>query len=80
MTIAQTKAGEMAYRKVMALKSQFYRKDLQPADDYKGSLMDRGKQRRQLAIKEVTTDRKQQEMLKIAKIASDIEQGFKRKV
>ena len=77
-TIGQTKAAEMAYRKVQELKAQFYRRDLNPADDYKGSLMRRGETRREDRTQKISEDRQQQQMLKLAKIASRIEQGFKK--
>ena len=35
MTIAKTKAAEMAYKKVNALRSQMMQTDFNPADDYK---------------------------------------------
>ena len=75
-TIGQTKAAEMAYKKVQALKAQFYRRDLNPADDYKGTLMQRPKQRRQDVMKNTKGENVEQ-LMKIAEITSSIEQGFK---
>jgi hypothetical protein len=76
-TIGQTKAAEMAYRKVLALKAQFYRRDLNPADDYKGSLMERGAYRRQENLKSAMS-KESDELLKIAEYSAKIEEGFKR--
>ena len=45
MTIAKTKAAEMAYKKVNALRSQMMQTDFNPADDYKGTLMQRPQRR-----------------------------------
>lgn len=79
MTIAKTKAAEMAYKKIMLLKSQFYRKDLQPADDYKTGLMKRGTERIQKNMQDLKSDKEQDDLMKIARLANRIEQGFKGK-
>ncbi len=76
-TIGKTKAAEMAYKKIMMLKAQFYRKDLQPADDYKTGLMKRGSDRIEKNMESIKSENEQEDLLKIAKLASRIEQGFK---
>tara|TARA_E500000318_G_C3424175_1_gene158498 strand:+ start:183 stop:419 length:237 start_codon:yes stop_codon:yes gene_type:complete len=76
-TIGKTKAAEMAYKKVQLLKAQMLQRDFNPADDYKGSLMGRSETRREGRMDEM--DNKEQEMMRLAKIANNIENGFKRK-
>lgn len=76
-TIGQTKAAEIAYRKVQALKAQLYRRDLNPADDYKGSLMERGANRRQENFKNAIS-KDSNELLRIAQYSARIEEGFKK--
>ena len=72
-TIGKTKAAEMAYRKIQMLKAQMLQRDFNPSDDYKGSLMGRSETRMD------DMDKQDQEMMRIAKIANNIESGFKRK-
>lgn len=69
----------MAYKKIMMLKAQFYRTDLQPADDYKTGLMNRGTKRIQKNMQSIKSESEQEDLLKIARLASRIEQGFKGK-
>ena len=76
-TIGKTKAAEMAYRKIQMLKAQMLQRDFNPSDDYKGSLMGRSETRREGRMDEM--DNKEQEMMRLAKIANNIENGFKRK-
>ena len=76
-TIGKTKAAEMAYKKIQILKAQMLQRDFNPADDYKGSLMGRAETRREGRMDEM--DNKEQEMMRLAKIANNIENGFKRK-
>lgn len=76
-TIGKTKAAEMAYKKIQILKAQMLQRDFNPADDYKGSLMGRSETRREGRMDEM--DNKEQEMMRLAKIANNIENGFKRK-
>lgn len=75
-TIGKTKAAEMAYKKVQLLKAQMLQRDFNPADDYKGSLMGRSETRREGRMDEM--DNNQEELMKLAKISSRIEQGFKK--
>lgn len=76
-TIGKTKAAEMAYKKIQILQAQMLQRDFNPADDYKGSLMGRSETRREGRMDEM--DNKEQEMMRLAKIANNIENGFKRK-
>jgi|TARA_R100000773_G_scaffold40446_1_gene36421 hypothetical protein len=76
-TIGKTKAAEMAYRKIQMLKAQMLQRDFNPSDDYKGSLMGRSETRRETRMDDM--DKQDQEMMRIAKIANNIESGFKRK-
>lgn len=76
-TIGKTKAAEMAYRKIQMLKAQMLQRDFNPSDDYKGSLMSRSETRRETRMDDM--DKQDQEMMRIAKIANNIESGFKRK-
>tara|TARA_B100000902_G_scaffold78415_1_gene83122 strand:+ start:3927 stop:4163 length:237 start_codon:yes stop_codon:yes gene_type:complete len=76
-TIGKTKAAEMAYRKIQMLKAQMLQRDFNPADDYKGSLMGRSETRREGRMDNM--EKQDEEMMRIAKIANNIESGFKRK-
>ena len=76
-TIGKTKAAEMAYRKIQMLKAQMLQRDFNPSDDYKSSLMSRSETRRETRMDDM--DKQDQEMMRIAKIANSIENGFKRK-
>lgn len=76
-TIGKTKAAEMAYRKIQMLKAQMLQRDFNPSDDYKSSLMSRSETRRETRMDDM--DKQDQEMMRIAKIANNIESGFKRK-
>ena len=76
-TIGKTKAAEMAYRKIQMLKAQMLQRDFNPSDDYKNSLMGRSETRRETRMDDM--DKQDQEMMRIAKIANNIENGFKRK-
>ena len=76
-TIGKTKAAEMAYRKIQMLKAQMLQRDFNPSDDYKSSLMGRSETRRETRMDDM--DKQDQEMMRIAKIANNIESGFKRK-
>ena len=78
MTIGKTKAAEMAYKKIQLLKAQMLQRDFNPSDDYKGSLMGRSKGRRKVRMDSVI-EQEGDEMLRIAKIAKNIEDSFKRK-
>lgn len=76
-TIGKTKAAEMAYKKIQMLKAQMLQRDFNPADDYKNSLMGRSETRRETRMDDM--DKQDEEMLRIAKIANNIENGFKGK-
>ena len=76
-TIGKTKAAEMAYRKIQMLKEQMLQRDFNPSDDYKSSLMSRSETRRETRMDDM--GKQDQEMMRIAKIANSIENGFKRK-
>ena len=67
----------MAYRKIQMLKAQMLQRDFNPSDDYKSSLMSRSETRRETRMDDM--DKQDQEMMRIAKIANNIESGFKRK-
>jgi hypothetical protein len=75
-TVGKTKAAEMAYARIQLLKAQMKQTDFNPADDYKGTLM----QRPQRIIKrtqELQSNREQQEIMRVAEMAKRIEEGFK---
>ena len=73
----KSKAAEMAYKKLVAIKAKHYR-DFNPSDDFGIENM------RGLGSKRITTrnqklkqDKQQEELLRMAKMSNSIEQGFK---
>ncbi len=78
MTIAKTKAAEMAYKKINTLRSQMMQTDFNPADDYKNTLMARPKTRINEMKQRLENKDKQSELERIAKITNSIEQKFKK--
>tara|TARA_R100000234_G_C4988873_1_gene174559 strand:- start:368 stop:613 length:246 start_codon:yes stop_codon:yes gene_type:complete len=80
MTIAKTKAAEMAYKKVNALRSQMMQTDFNPADDYKGTLMQRPQRRIIKNQQKLKSKSEQEDIIKIAKITDSIQNKFKKEV
>ena len=76
-TVGKTKAAEMAYARIQLLKAQMKQTDFNPADDYKGTLMQRPQQRIINRNETLAAKREQQEIMKVAKMAKRIEEGFK---
>jgi len=76
-TVGKTKAAEMAYARIQLLKAQMKQTDFNPADDYKGTLMQRPQQRIINRNETLAANRKQQEIMRVAKMAKRIEEGFK---
>ena len=67
----------MAYARIQLLKAQMKQTDFNPADDYKGTLMQRPQQRIINRNETLAANREQQEIMKVAKMAKRIEEGFK---
>jgi len=76
-TVGKTKAAEMAYARIQLLKAQMKQTDFNPADDYKGTLMQRPQQRIINRNETLAANRKQQEIMRVAKMEKRIEEGFK---
>jgi len=76
-TVGKTKAAEMAYARIQLLKAQMKQTDFNPADDYKGTLMQRPQQRIINRNETLAANKQQQEIIRVAKMAKRIEEGFK---
>ena len=76
-TLGKTKAAEIAYARIQLLKAQMKQTDFNPADDYKGTLMQRPQQRIIKRTQELQSNREQQEIMRVAEMAKRIEEGFK---
>lgn len=76
-TVGKTKAAEMAYARIQLLKAQMKQTDFNPADDYKGTLMQRPQQRIINRNETLAANKQQEEIIRVAKMAKRIEEGFK---
>lgn len=73
----KSKAAEIAYQKLVAIKAQQYT-DLNPSDDFSvENMRGLGSKRIKARNQKVKQNKKQDEMLRMAKLAQQIEQGFK---
>ena len=73
----KSKAAEIAYQRLVAIKAQQYT-DLNPSDDFSvENMRGLGSKRIQARNQKVKQNKKQDEMLRMAKLAQQIEQGFK---
>ena len=73
----KSKAAEMAYKKLVAIKAKHYR-DFNPSDDFGiEDIKGLGSKRITARKQQLKQDRQQEELLRMAKMSNSIEQGFK---
>ena len=73
----KSKAAEMAYQKLLAIKAKHYR-DFNPSDDFGiEDIKGLGSKRIKARNQQLKQDKQQEELLRMAKMSNSIEQGFK---
>ena len=73
----KSKAAEMAYKKLVAIKAKHYR-DFNPSDDFGiEDIKGLGSKIITARKQQLKQDRQQEELLRMAKMSNSIEQGFK---